>query len=73
MTGFITDEHHDGLYSVFVPTGPNPTTGYIFHLKPKYVHHVDVPIENAIKSVISCGAGSSDLIDAYMDQAKPSI
>jgi len=26
MTGFITDEYPDGRCSVFVPTGPDPTT-----------------------------------------------
>jgi len=29
MTGFITDEYPDGRCSVFVPTGPNSTTGLI--------------------------------------------
>ena len=65
VTAFITDEHADGSYTVFVPTGPNPTSGNIFHLKGKYVHPVDVPVEEAMRSIISCGAGSSHLIEAY--------
>ena len=65
MTAFITDEHENGFYTVFVPTGPNPTTGFIFHLKQQYVHPVSVPVEQALRSVISCGAGSSNLIRAY--------
>ena len=65
MTGFITDEHADGSYTVFVPCGPNPTTGYVFHLKPQYVHPINVPVEDAFRSVISCGAGSKPLIDAF--------
>ncbi|HKL66826.1 MAG TPA: DUF502 domain-containing protein, partial [Bacteroidales bacterium] len=33
MTGFITDDHQDSDYlSVFVPTGPNPTSGNIYHV-----------------------------------------
>lgn len=32
MTAFIIDTHPNGRYTVFVPTGPNPTTGYIFHI-----------------------------------------
>jgi uncharacterized membrane protein len=67
MTGFITDLHPDGLCSVFVPTGPNPTTGFIFHLKREFVHPVDVSVEEAIRSVISCGAGSGKLIKAYSE------
>ena len=66
MTAFITDEHPDGTCTVFVPTGPNPTTGFIFHLQPQYVHPVDIPVDHAIRSVISCGAGSSNLIESYV-------
>jgi len=68
MTGFITDEYADGHFSVFVPTGPNPTTGFIFHLKRDVVHTVNVPAEEAIRSVISCGAGSGKLINAYLEK-----
>jgi uncharacterized membrane protein len=62
MTAFITDEHENGMITVFVPTGPNPTSGFIYHLKKEFVHPVDVSIEDAMRSVISCGAGSEKLI-----------
>lgn len=65
VTSFVTDEHSDGSYSVFVPTGPNPTSGNIYHLKGEYVHLIDVPVEDAMRSIISCGAGSAQLIEAY--------
>jgi uncharacterized membrane protein len=68
MTAFVTDSHPDGSYTVFVPTGPNPTSGGVFHLKAQYVHPVDVPVEKAMRSVISCGAGSTFLIDAYFNR-----
>ena len=63
VTGFVTDKHAGDMVSVFVPTGPNPTSGFIYHLPKKYVHPVDVPVEDAMRSVISCGAGSSMLIE----------
>jgi len=66
MTGFVTDAHPDGSYTVFVPTGPNPTSGLIYHLQGKYVQHVDVPVEEAMRSIISCGAGSKALINSYL-------
>jgi uncharacterized membrane protein len=72
MTAFITDEHENGFYTVFVPTGPNPTTGYIFHLKRQYVHPVTVPVDQALRSVISCGAGSSNLIRSYAEKNQAS-
>jgi uncharacterized membrane protein len=69
VSAFITDTHTDGTYTVFVPTGPNPTSGNIFHLKGEYVHPVDVPVEDAMRSIISCGAGSSRLIKQYKKEA----
>jgi len=65
MTAFITDTHPDGSYTVFVPCGPNPTTGYILHMKKEHVHPVPVTTEEALRSVISCGAGSKPIVAAY--------
>ena len=63
-SAFVTDTHEDGSYTVFVPTGPNPTSGNIYHLAARFVHPVDVPVEDAMRSIISCGAGSTKLIKA---------
>lgn len=69
-TAFVTDEHDDGSFTVFVPTGPNPTSGNIFHLKSKYVHKLDVSVEDTMRSIISCGSGSNKLIKKFnIDQA----
>ena len=64
-TCFITDTHEDGSYTVFVPTGPNPTSGLIYHLEEKYVHPVSIPVQDAMRSIISCGAGSRKLMEQY--------
>jgi len=63
-TAFITDEHEGDFFSVFVPTGPNPTSGQIFHLEGRYVHPVDVGIEDAMRSIIACGSGSGPIVAA---------
>ncbi len=70
LSAFITDEHADGTCTVFVPTGPNPTSGNIYHLPKDRVHPVDVSIEDAMRSIISCGAGSSILI-AKKNRTRP--
>jgi uncharacterized membrane protein len=31
----------------------------------RFVHQVDVSVEDAMRSIISCGAGSARLIDAH--------
>lgn len=67
-TVFITDEHPDGTVTVFMPTGPNPTSGNIYHLEKKYVHPIEVSVEDTMRSIISCGVGSTKLIDAYISQ-----
>jgi len=64
MTAFVTDTHKDGTHTVFVPTGPNPTSGNIYHLEDKHVYSIDVSVEETMRSIISCGAGSQKLIDA---------
>jgi len=69
VTAFITDKHDNGTVTVFVPTGPNPTSGFIYHLDQKYVHPIDVPVEDAMRSVISCGAGSEALLKGMKPDA----
>lgn len=64
---FVTDTHADGGYTVFMPTGPNPTSGNIYHLKAENVYPVDVSVEDAMRSIISCGAGSSTLINKFIE------
>jgi len=62
LTGFVTDRHRDGSYTVFVPTGPNPTSGNILHVSPGKVTILDVPAENAMQAIIGCGAGSKEIL-----------
>ncbi len=62
-TAFITASHADGSYTVFVPTAPNPTSGLIFHLPANRVFPTDVTVDRAMRTVLSCGAGSQILVD----------
>ena len=67
VTAFVTERHENGMCSVFVPTGPNPTSGNIYHLQADAVHHIDIPIETVMRTTIACGAGSADVIKALED------
>lgn len=60
MTGFITDDQGD-IISVFVPTGPNPTSGNIFHLQKDQVTRTTASVDVGMKTIISCGAGSAEV------------
>lgn len=61
LTGFITEHHPDGWLSVFVPSSPNPTSGFVYHLPPERVQRVDVPVETAMRTIIGAGSGSARL------------
>jgi uncharacterized membrane protein len=44
------------LLNVFMPTAPNPTTGFLFLLPEESVTFLDMPIGDGMKLIISCGA-----------------
>lgn len=60
MTGFITDDQGE-IITVFVPTGPNPTSGNIYHVPKDNVLKTSTSVDAGMKSIISCGAGSSEI------------
>ena len=60
MTGFITDDQ-GSFITVFVPTGPNPTSGNIYHVRKDKVYKTKTAVDNGMRTIISCGAGSSDI------------
>lgn len=66
VTGFVTDEHDDGSCTVFVPSGPAPTAGFIYHLSKANVQKVNYPIDKAMKTIFSLGAGSKELLGAVI-------
>lgn len=41
--------------TVFVPTTPNPTAGFLLILPAKDVHHLDMTVEQGMKFIISLG------------------
>ncbi|MCB1110459.1 MAG: DUF502 domain-containing protein [Chlamydiia bacterium] len=43
------------LYSVLVPTTPNPTTGFLLMYKKEEIIFLDLKPEQAIKYIVSCG------------------
>lgn len=63
MTGFITDDQGE-VITVFVPTGPNPTSGNIYHLQKEKVLKTGASVDNGMKSIISCGAGSTQIFES---------
>lgn len=57
--GFITNENinlaNNDVLTLFVPTTPNPTSGFMVFAKKENVEYLDISIEDAMKMVISLG------------------
>jgi uncharacterized membrane protein len=57
--GFITNELTDSsgqkLINVFVPTSPNPTTGFLQIVKEEEIMRTRLSVDDAIKMVVSVG------------------
>ena len=57
--GFITSESHvesgEKLFSVFIPTSPNPTSGYLEIVREGDIIKTDISVDDALKMVLSAG------------------
>ena len=51
VTPYLDGEH----VSVYVPTTPNPTSGYFVMLPKSRVHELDITVDEALKYIISMG------------------
>ena len=51
VAGYLADEH----ISVYVPTTPNPTSGFFLMLPRARVHDLDMTVDEALKYIISMG------------------
>ncbi len=56
VVGFVTQEESlEGRIAVFVPTTPNPTTGFLLMYRKEDVTVLDMKVEEALRFIISCG------------------
>ena len=53
--GEIEQKAGDGMVNVFVPTSPNPTTGYLLVVPLKDLQVLDMSVEDGLKMIISFG------------------
>ena len=61
-TGEIPRKVNAEMVSVFVPTTPNPTSGFLLFLPKSEVIELDMNVETAIKTVMSAGVVNTDQI-----------
>ena len=59
VTAIVTAKHINGDYTVYVPTAPIPTSGFVYHLSAECVDLLPhMTVEVAMRTVIACGSGS---------------
>ena len=56
VTGESTNKDGKKFYHLFLPTSPNPTSGYMLYIATSDVKEIDMSSEEAIKIIISGGA-----------------
>ncbi len=54
--GSVHEAAHKDLVAVFMPTTPNPTSGFLLYVDPAEVVPVDLRVEEAMKLIVSGGA-----------------
>lgn len=53
--GVVGDQTGEDMLNVFLPTTPNPTSGFLLFVPKKDVVHLDMTVDQGIKMVISAG------------------
>jgi uncharacterized membrane protein len=75
--GFITGDQHGEvqhktqakIVSVFVPTTPNPTTGFLVLLPEETVTKLEMSVADGIKFIISLGSVAPDYVPIHAPKA----
>jgi uncharacterized membrane protein len=56
----IQSDFQETMLSVFIPTAPNPTTGWYAVVPERSVRDIDLSVEDAFRTIISAGIVSPD-------------
>jgi len=54
--GIVQNTLDKQLHAVFVPTTPNPTSGFLLYLPEEEIVYMDISVEEAMKLIVSAGA-----------------
>ncbi len=58
--GIISKKTNEELVNVFLPTTPNPTSGFLLMVPKKEIIYLDVSFEQASKFIVSAGTSNID-------------
>ncbi len=75
--GFITNEATDSSgrlrLNVFIPTAPNPTSGFLQIIADEDVIRTDISIDDALKMILSAGRVSAKEITEKLSEKTPGV
>jgi uncharacterized membrane protein len=71
--GEVQNLTEDETVNVFLPTTPNPTSGFLLFVPAKDVTYLDMSVEEAIKMVISGGIVTPPDRRTLEEQSKPQV
>ncbi|MBK8456965.1 MAG: DUF502 domain-containing protein [Phyllobacteriaceae bacterium] len=61
---------HEDMVAVFMPSTPNPTTGFLMYVPKKDLVELDMSVEEAAKLVISAGLVTPDQVKAQPAESR---
>jgi uncharacterized membrane protein len=70
VTNRIKSQSGEHFCSVFIPTTPNPTSGFLIVIPEKELIFLDLPVDDALKYIISLGTAGIEL--AWKEKKLPS-
>ncbi|WP_079989344.1 DUF502 domain-containing protein [Candidatus Protochlamydia phocaeensis] len=68
---YLKQVGHENAVSVFIPTTPNPTSGFLVIYQQKDLIYLDMKVEDAFKYIISCGVIAPPLNSTAPEKASP--
>ena len=63
VSGETLNKNKEKCYKLFVPTTPNPTSGYLLIINSKNAIETNISVEEAMEIIISAGMISPDKFD----------
>lgn len=73
VTGSIKIKDKKELTSIFIPTTPNPTSGFLIYLSESEITETNMTIEEGMKLIFSGGILVPDEIEFISDKPAPQI
>ncbi|MDP2730225.1 MAG: DUF502 domain-containing protein [Dehalococcoidales bacterium] len=69
--GFITNQFYtksgERLFTVFIPTSPNPTSGFLEIVREEEIVRTSIPVEDALGVIVSAGRVSLETLMAKQE------